>query len=249
VLSGLARKVNELHVVCDQQLLSGQSDWNYKWREAMRHLDKISNELKALVRRSFMQPIGTIWMRLPRVARDIAASQGKQVRLDVEGHDIQVDRRILEAIKDPLIHLVRNAIDHGIETPDGRRAAGKSIEGSISLLAFHGVGQVTIEVADDGAGIDLDRVRAKALGMGLITEAQASVISNEELASLIFVAGLPTVQRVTKLSGRGVGMDIVRTNVERIGGTVVFKNCRGKGLKVTINVPLTVPAKSVSLTT
>jgi two-component system chemotaxis sensor kinase CheA len=174
-------------------------------------------------------------------------SQGKQVRLVLEGQNIQLDRRMLEAIKDPLIHLIRNSIDHGIESPDTRLTAGKCIDGIVSLRASHVPGRITIEVADDGAGIDLDQVRSKALGAGLITSCQAAAMDSEEVASLIFVPGLSTVQTVTRLSGRGVGMDIVRTNIERIGGTVTLTNRRGQGLKVTINLPLTALDEPLSL--
>jgi two-component system chemotaxis sensor kinase CheA len=245
VLRALTNNIGELQVVRDQLLLSERIDRDGEYGKAISHLDRISNELKSLVHRLFMQPIGSIWMRLPRVARDIATSQGKQVRLQMDGEDVRVDRDILEAIKDPLVHLVRNSIDHGIESPDERRAAGKSIEGKISLRAFRAAEQVTIEVTDDGAGVDLQRVCARALDMSLITPSQAAGMEDQELARLVFVPGLSTAQRVTQLSGRGVGMDIVRTNTERIGGTVVLETHRGQGLKVKINLPLSESADPI----
>jgi len=241
VLARLACKIKELVVVRNQLLQSERSDYNPAPKELMRRLDQISTDLEALLVQSFLQPLGSIWMRLPRVVRDIAAAEGKQVRLETHGHDIQVDRRVLEAIKDSLIHLVRNSIDHGIESPDVRRAIGKPIEGRVSIRAFHEAMRLVVEVADDGAGIDFDRVKTKALAMGLITEHQARHMNDQELASLVFLPGVSTVQRVTKLSGRGVGMDIVRTNVEKIGGTVVLANHKGQGLKVIISLPLAAP--------
>ena len=243
-LSDLAYQSRELQNVRDQLLHFGGPDPNDIRSEAIRDLDRISDAIETLVLSSLMQPLSTIWMRFPRLVRDLASAQGKQARLEMEGHNLQADRRVLEAIKDPLVHLIRNSIDHGIESPGERRAAKKPIEGRITLRGFRKAAQLIVEVEDDGGGIDVDRLRAKALEMGFITECQARDMNDEELTNLVFLPGLSTVQRVTRLSGRGVGMDIVRTNIEKVGGTVLLENHRMYGLKVMITLPLpsSVPA-------
>jgi two-component system chemotaxis sensor kinase CheA len=165
-----------------------------------------------------MQPIGNVWNKLPRVVRDLSLSCGKQVRLEMDGADTELDRTIIEAIKDPLTHLVRNAIDHGLESPADRAAAGKPAEGRLVLRAFHESGKVTIEIIDDGAGIDVEKIRAKAIERGTVTAEQAARMGSREVLGLIFQAGFSTAAAVTSVSGRGVGMDVVKTNIERIGG-------------------------------
>src|SRR5208282_2169178 len=168
-----------------------------------------------------------------------ALACGKQVRIEMEGEETELDKTLIEAIRDPLTHLVRNAIDHGIESPRERLAAGKPSEGRLLLRAFHESGQVIVEVAEDGAGIDLERVRAKALERGLVNAEQAARMNDAETVKLVFLPGFSTAAKVTNISGRGVGMDVVQTNIEKIGGTVDIQSRRGEGTTLRIKIPLT----------
>src|SRR5262249_7690107 len=186
-----------------------------------------------------MQPIGNIWNKFPRVVRDLALACGKRIELVMEGETTELDKTLLEAIKDPLIHLVRNAVDHGIEPPDQRLIAGKPAMGRLMLRAFPEGGQVNLEITDDGAGLDADRIRDKAIERGIIAPDQAARMSERELLRLVFLPGFSTAERVTNVSGRGVGMDVVRTNIERIGGTIDLQTTRGIGTTIKIKVPLT----------
>jgi two-component system, chemotaxis family, sensor kinase CheA len=216
---------------------------------ASQRLNLITTELQEGVMKTRMQPIGNVWSKLPRVVRDLSLACGKQVELDLVGQDTELDKTIIEAIKDPLTHLVRNAVDHGLEAPEVRLAGGKPAVGRLALRAFHEGGQVNIEIADDGAGIDTDRVKAKAVQHGVITAEQASRLADREALDLIFAAGFSTAETVTNVSGRGVGMDVVRTNIERIGGTVDVHTERGVGTTFRVKIPLTlaiVPALIVS---
>ncbi|MGA7686787.1 MAG: chemotaxis protein CheA [Terriglobales bacterium] len=216
---------------------------------AGQRLNLIATELQESVMKTRMQPIGSIWSRFPRTVRDVALACGKQVRIQMEGQETELDKTLIEAIKDPLTHLVRNAIDHGIEHPEARRAAGKDPEGVLLLRAFHEGGQVNIEIGDDGAGLNLERVVAKAVQNGLVSAEQAARLTEREMANLIFAAGLSTTEKVTNVSGRGVGMDVVKTNIERIGGTVDLQSAPGKGTTVKVKIPLTlaiVPALIVT---
>ena len=176
---------------------------------------------------------------LPRLVRDLALACHKQVHLDVEGHETELDRTLIEAVKDPLTHLVRNALDHGIEPASLRVANGKPSQGRLSVRAFHQSGHVNIEITDDGAGIDLDRVRQLAVERGLVEPGLAQTMSDHETAALIFLPGISTAPSITMVSGRGVGMDVVKTNIERIGGTVDVSTQRGVGTTFLIRIPLT----------
>ena len=173
------------------------------------------------------------------MVRDLSQSLGRRVRLEMEGQDTELDKSLLEAIKDPLTHAVRNALDHGIETPEARAAAGKDPEGTLRLRAVQEGSHVIIEVSDDGAGISVDVVREKAIERGLITAERAAQLSERELLQLIFLPGFSTATAVTKVSGRGVGMDVVRTNVEKIGGKVELDSRPGKGTTLRLRIPLT----------
>jgi two-component system, chemotaxis family, sensor kinase CheA len=186
-----------------------------------------------------MQPIGNVWSKFPRVVRDLSVSCGKQVRVDMDGKETEMDKTLIEAIKDPLTHIVRNSVDHGIEKPDVRVAAGKPAEGILLLKAFHEGGQVVIEISDDGGGINTKRVVDKALEKGLITTEIASKMSERDKVNLIFAPGFSTAEKVTNISGRGVGMDVVKTNIERIGGNVEVINRPGQGSTMRIKIPLT----------
>jgi two-component system chemotaxis sensor kinase CheA len=186
-----------------------------------------------------MHPIGGVWGKLPRLVRDVALACGKKVRLELDGGETELDRSVLEAVKDPLTHLVRNAVDHGIEAPSARSARGKPAEGRVVLRAYHEGGKVHVEVEDDGAGIDLRRVEEKAARLGLVAPEQVGRLSEADLVSLIFRPGFSTAETVTALSGRGVGMDVVKTNVERIAGSVDVHTRAGLGTTIKITIPLT----------
>ena len=208
-------------------------------RGILNEIDHITTQLQEEVMKTRMQPVEAVWGKLPRVVRDLARAGGKQVRLDMEGKDTELDKSIIEAIKDPLTHMVRNSVDHAIEMPDKRRAAGKPEEGRVLLRAYHEGCKVSLQIQDDGAGIDPARIKAKAIEKGLITTDQAGRMKVREILNLIFAAGFSTAEKVTNISGRGVGMDVVRTNIEKIGGTVDIASAVGKGTTITIKIPLT----------
>ena len=204
-----------------------------------QRLNSITTLLQEGIMKTRMQPIDKVWNKLPRVVRDAAQYCGKRVRLEMEGKDTELDRTLIEAIQDPLTHVIRNSIDHGLETWEKRVAAGKSAEGHIRLRAFHEGGQVTIEVSDDGGGIDVAAIRRKALERGLITPEQSRGMSEPEAMNLVFLAGLSTAEKVTSMSGRGVGMDVVKTNIEQIGGKVSIQSQAGVGTTLRMRIPLT----------
>jgi two-component system chemotaxis sensor kinase CheA len=206
---------------------------------ASQRLNLITSELQEGFMKTRMQPIGVVWNKLPRVVRDVAHSLGKQIDLHMEGADTELERTIIEAIKDPLTHLVRNSCDHGIEDPERRRARGKPAKGTLCLKAFHEGGQVNIEISDDGAGVDVERVRAKAVERGLIRADQAAQLNEREVMGLLFLPGFSTAGQVTNVSGRGVGMDVVKSNVEKIGGVVDIVSSPGEGTTVKLKIPLT----------
>jgi two-component system chemotaxis sensor kinase CheA len=215
----------------------------------VQRLNVLTTELQAGVMKTRMQPIGNVWAKFPRLVRDLAVACGKQVRLELEGQETELDRTVMEAVRDPLTHMVRNAIDHGIEPPAGRVAAGKPVTGELALRAAHEGGKVVIEIADDGGGIDPTRVRDKALATKLISPEAAARMSERELLNLVFLPGFSTADRVTHFSGRGVGMDVVRANVERIGGTVDIDSRVGRGTALKLRIPLTlaiIPALMVA---
>ncbi|HEY0477447.1 MAG TPA: chemotaxis protein CheA [Kofleriaceae bacterium] len=239
LLDKLMNLVGELVLARNQIVqLTGRSG-DAAFAGATQRLNLITSELQEGVMKTRMQPIGNIWTKFPRVLRDLAQSCNKRVELVMEGEATELDKTLIEAIKDPLTHLVRNAVDHGIESPDRRAAAGKPPQGRLLLRAFHEGGQVNIEVSDDGAGLDADRIRAKALERGIITPDQAGRMTERELFRLVFLPGFSTAPKVTNVSGRGVGMDVVRTNIERIGGTIDLQGRRGVGTTIKIKIPLT----------
>jgi two-component system chemotaxis sensor kinase CheA len=205
----------------------------------VQRLNLLTTELQASVMKTRMQPIGNVLGKFPRIVRDLAVACGKKVRFEMEGQETELDRTLLEAIRDPLTHVVRNAIDHGIETPDVRRSRGKSEEGRLRMVAFHEGGKVMVEIADDGGGIDVARVRDKAIQNALVTPEAAGRTTQQELLQLVFLPGFSTADRVTQFSGRGVGMDVVRTNIEKIGGTVDLETSPGQGTTLRIKIPLT----------
>lgn len=239
LLDKLMNLVGELVLARNQILQYGATAKDTAFVGTTQRLNLITTELQEGVMKTRMQPIGNIWSKLPRVVRDLAVTCGKQASIELEGADTELDRSIIEAIKDPLTHVVRNAVDHGIEPADKRVAAGKPANGTLKLRAFHEGGKVNIEISDDGGGIDPAKVRDKALSRGLITPDRASRMSERELLSLIFLPGFSTAEKVSAVSGRGVGMDVVKTNVEKIGGTVDIQSAVGKGTSLRIKIPLT----------
>lgn len=239
LLDQLMNLVGELVLARNQILQVTNSTEESSLIATSQRLDLITSELQEGVMKTRMQPIGNIWSKFPRTVRDVALSCGKQVRIEMSGKETELDKTLIEAIKDPLTHLVRNAVDHGIERPEVRQAAGKSPEGLLFLNAFHEGGQVNIEISDDGAGLDLERVRNKAIQKGLITADQSVRMSEREITNLIFLPGFSTAEKVTNVSGRGVGMDVVRTHIEKIGGTVDVQTKAGQGVMVRMKIPLT----------
>jgi len=239
LLDKLMNLVGELVLARNQILQFTASQKDTTFLKTTQRLNLITTELQAGVMKTRMQPIGNIWNRFPRVVRDLAVACGKQVRVEMEGKETELDKTIIEAIKDPLTHVVRNSVDHGIETPEARLAKGKPAEGCLLLRAFHEGGQVNIEISDDGAGINIERVKKKALERGLITPDQAERMTEREAVRLIFLPGFSTAEKITNVSGRGVGMDVVKTNIEKIGGTVDIQSQAGRGSTLKIKIPLT----------
>lgn len=239
LLDRLLNTVGEL-VLARNQIVQGlEQPGSTLVPAATQRLKAITSELQQGVMKARLQPIGSVWNMLPRLVRETAKSVDKVVHLEMVGQDTEVDRSLLQAIKDPLTHLVRNAVDHGIETPETRRASGKTEYGFLRLAAYHEGGQVVVEVSDDGAGLDLARIKGVAVARNII-DTQAAVTMNErDLAQLVFRPGFSTRQAVTSVSGRGVGLDVVKTQVERIGGTIDLDSKRGEGMTVRLRVPLT----------
>ncbi|WP_066465436.1 chemotaxis protein CheA [Sanguibacter suarezii] len=239
LLDALMRQVGELVLVRNQIAQLAGSDAEPELTRSSQRLSLIASELQEGVMKTRMQPIDHIWSKMPRIVRDLASSCGREVRLDMVGGDTELDRSLLESVKDPLTHLVRNAIDHGIEGPDDRVTAGKPATGVLTLRAYHAGGQVIVEVRDDGAGINPQRVAAKALERGLKTVEQLEAMATGDLLNLVFLPGFSTAATVTNVSGRGVGMDVVRSNIESIGGAVEVESEVGRGTTWRLRIPLT----------
>jgi two-component system chemotaxis sensor kinase CheA len=204
-----------------------------------QRINTVTNALQEAAVKTRMQPVEHLFSRFPRTVRDLAKACGKEVVFTIDGGDTELDRTLIESMRDPLTHLIRNAVDHGVEDPAAREAAGKPRSGRLSLRAFNESGRVTIEVADDGAGIAVDRVREKAIARGLVAAADADALPDSEILQYIFEPGFSTAREVTSVSGRGVGMDVVRTNIEAIGGTIDIQSQPGLGTNVRVHVPLT----------
>jgi two-component system chemotaxis sensor kinase CheA len=237
LLNRMMNLVGELVLTRNQVLQATVADPNMTLLS--RRLDMVTADLRESVMKARMQPVSNIFSKMPRIVRDLSQSLGRRVVLQVEGQDTELDKSLLEAIKDPLTHAVRNALDHGIEPPDVRQAAGKNPEGTLKLRASHEGSHVVIEVSDDGAGIAVDKVRQKAIERGVIAPERAAQLAERELLQLIFLPGFSTAAAVTNVSGRGVGMDVVRTNVEKIGGKVEIDSRAGKGTTLRLRIPLT----------
>ena len=239
VLDSLMNLVGELVLARNQIIQFTTTQRDAAFTATSQRLNLITTELQAHVMKTRMQPIGVVWSKFPRVVRDLGQSFGKQIELEMEGADTELDKTIIEAIKDPLTHIVRNSCDHGIEPPEERAAAGKPPKGTLSMRAYHEGGQVNIEISDDGRGINPQRLKDKALQSGALTAERAERLNEQELVNLIFLPGLSTAKEVTKVSGRGVGMDVVRTNIEKIGGSIDLQNRPGRGTTIKIKIPLT----------
>ena len=228
----------ELTLIRNQSLLAFEQD-DGPLRPIVQRLDAVTSALQETVLRTRMQPVGNLFGKFPRVVRDLGRQLGKQVEMTVVGREVELDKTILEQLSDPLTHLVRNSVDHGIETPAERVAKGKPPTGQITLTAAHEDGQVRIEIRDDGRGIDPQAVRAKALAMRLKTESELDRMSPRELMALILLPGFSTARQVTEVSGRGVGMDVVKTNIELLEGSLVIDSLPGLGTAMILRMPLT----------
>ncbi|TWT33181.1 hybrid sensor histidine kinase/response regulator [Blastopirellula retiformator] len=239
VLDRLMNLTGEL-VLCRNQVLQAISSKNDSGLEAVASgLDQVTSELQDAVMQTRMQPIGQVFNRFIRVVRDLGAKLGKESNLQIDGKEVEVDKSIIEAIGDPMTHLIRNSMDHGLETPDQRVAAGKPPAGKINLRAYHQAGKVRIDIQDDGKGINPAVLREKAVSKGVITQDQADQMNDRDAVRLIFHAGFSTAEKLTDVSGRGVGMDVVRSNIEKLGGTVDVESTIGKGTNIQITLPLT----------
>ncbi len=237
LLNRMMNLVGELVLTRNQVLQATSADPNMTLLS--RRLDMVTADLRESVMKARMQPVSNVFSKMPRIVRDLSQSLGRQVKLQMEGQETELDKSLLEAIKDPLTHAVRNSLDHGIEPPDVRAAAGKDPEGTLRLRAVQEGSHVIIEVADDGAGISPEKIRAKAIERGLVTAERASLLAEREILQLIFLPGFSTAAAVTNVSGRGVGMDVVKTNVEKIGGKVELDSRPGKGTTLRLRIPLT----------
>ena len=239
LLDKLMNLVGELVLTRNQILQFNAQQEDATLNVTSQRLNLITTELQEGVMKTRMQPIGVVWNKLPRLVRDLSASLGKQIHLEMDGAETELDKTIIEAIKDPLTHIVRNCCDHGIELPEIRTANGKPAQGKVMLRAFHEGGQVNIEITDDGAGIDLVKLKEKARQKGLLRADQAEHTSDREILNLVFLPGISTAEKVTSVSGRGVGMDVVKSNIEKIGGTVDLGSRPGQGTSLKVRIPLT----------
>ena len=239
VLDQLMNLAGEL-VLRRNQMLQSVSDPHHAGLEAAANgLDHVTSELQEAIMQTRMQPIGNVFGKFPRIVRDLSSKLGKQCSLDVKGKEVEVDKTIIEAIGDPLTHLIRNSVDHGVEAPEDRLAAGKAAAGSVQLRAFHQAGKVCLEIVDDGAGINPQKLKDKAVAKGIVSTDRASQMSDRDAVRLIFHPGFSTAEKVSDVSGRGVGMDVVRTNIERLGGTVDIDSQVGVGTTIRVTLPLT----------
>ncbi len=239
LLEHLMTMVSELVLTRNQllQMVRGMEDSEFT--VPLQRLSHVTTELQEGVMKTRMQPIGNAWAKLPRIVRDLSMELNKKIDLQMLGADTELDRQVLELIKDPLTHMVRNSADHGMESPEERLAAGKKETGKIVLNAYHEGGHIIIEIADDGRGINIERVKQKALDNGLVTPGELEGMSDQQIQKFIFKPGFSTAEAVTSVSGRGVGMDVVRTNIEKIGGTIDLRSEEGKGSTFIIKIPLT----------
>lgn len=239
LLENLMTMVSELVLTRNQLLQMVRRMGDTEFTGPLQRLSLCTSELQESVMKTRMQPIGNAWTKLPRIVRDLSHELKKKIDLQMHGAETELDRQVLELIKDPLTHMVRNSADHGLERPEDRRAAGKPETGRITLNAYHEGGHIIIQIADDGKGLDIARIKAKVAANGLASEADLAGMSDAQVGRYIFHPGLSTAEKVTSVSGRGVGMDVVKTNIEKIGGTIDLKTVPGKGTTFQIKIPLT----------
>lgn len=239
LLDSLMNLAGELVLNRNQLLEMSSRDDDSEFVAPVQQLNRITAELQSAIMKTRMQPVGSAWSKLPRIVRDIARETGKKIELDMKGAGTEMDRQLVHALQDPLTHMVRNSADHGIESPEVRRALGKTASGSIMLNAYHEGGHVIVEIVDDGKGIDAAEVRRTAVERGLVRRDVADGMTDCQALRLIFEPGFSTAACITHLSGRGVGMDVVRSNIEHVGGTVDIRSVRGQGCTVRIRLPLT----------
>ncbi len=238
-LEHLMTMVSELVLTRNQLLEISRRNEDTEFKVPLQRLSNVTAELQEGVMKTRMQPIGNAWQKLPRIVRDLSGELHKQIELEMHGADTELDRQVLDLIKDPLTHMVRNSADHGLETPAERAAAGKPEQGTIRLSAYHEGGHIIICIADNGRGLNTERIKAKAVQNGLVSEADLEKMTEAQIHKFIFAPGFSTAAAVTSVSGRGVGMDVVRTNIDQIGGTIDIKSVAGEGSSVTIKIPLT----------
>ena len=238
-LEHLMTMVSELVLTRNQLLEIARRNEDTEFKVPLQRLSNVTAELQEGVMKTRMQPIGNAWQKLPRIVRDLATELGKQIELEMHGADTELDRQVLDLIKDPLTHMVRNSADHGLETMAERAASGKAEQGTIRLSAYHEGGHIIICIADNGRGLNTERIKTKAVANGLVTEAELEKMTEAQIHKFIFEPGFSTAAAVTSVSGRGVGMDVVRTNIDQIGGTIDIKSVAGEGSSVTIKIPLT----------
>ncbi|MCW8914559.1 MAG: chemotaxis protein CheW [Magnetovibrio sp.] len=239
VLENLMTLVSEMVLTRNQLLQMVRGHEDSEFTVPIQRLSHITTDLQEGVMKTRMQPIGNAWAKLPRIVRDLSLETGKKIDLQMLGADTELDRQVLDLIKDPLTHMVRNSADHGLEVPAERMAANKPETGTITLNAYHEGGHIIIDIADDGKGLNMERIRTKCIENGLCTDAELDGMTDQQIQQYIFKAGFSTAEKVTSVSGRGVGMDVVRTNIEKIGGTIELKSVEGRGSTFTIKIPLT----------
>nr|WP_319514061.1 chemotaxis protein CheW [uncultured Cohaesibacter sp.] len=238
-LEHLMTMVSELVLTRNQLLEIVRRHEDSEFKVPLQRLSNVTVELQEGVMKTRMQPIGNAWQKLPRIVRDLANDLNKEIDLVMIGQDTELDRQVLELIKDPLTHMVRNSADHGLENSEERVAMGKPAKGTVTLSAYHEGGHIIIDIVDDGRGINTEKVKEKILKNELATEAEVEKMSEQQINKFIFAAGFSTAEKVTNVSGRGVGMDVVRNNIELIGGSVDLKSIPGKGSTFSIKIPLT----------
>ena len=239
VIENLMTLISELVLTRNQLLQTARTQEDSRFKVPLQRLSHITSDLQEGVTKMRMQPIGNAWAKLPRIVRDLTLENGKKVHLVSQGAETELDRQVLELIKDPLTHMIRNSVDHGIESPAERIAAGKPESGTVQLQAYHESGHIVIRLTDDGRGLDAERIRRKAVANGLASEAELAAMSEQQILQFIFNPGFSTAEKVTSVSGRGVGMDVVRTNIEKIGGAIDMKSTAGHGTEFVIKIPLT----------
>jgi two-component system, chemotaxis family, sensor kinase CheA len=238
-LEHLMTMVSELVLTRNQLLEIVRRHEDSEFKVPLQRLSNVTAELQEGVMKTRMQPIGNAWQKLPRIVRDLSSELGKQIELEMHGADTELDRQVLDLIKDPLTHMVRNSADHGLEMPATRAQAGKPEQGTIRLSAYHEGGHIIICIADDGRGLNTEAIKAKALSNGIVSEAELEKMTEAQVHKFIFAPGFSTAAKVTNVSGRGVGMDVVRTNIDQIGGTIEVKSVPGEGSSFIIKIPLT----------